>query len=165
MPFLCKSYISFFSGKLARSTLKFLIDMTFNRSPFNANFLSASRKVKKVSYNVTGIVLFIRRSFILFESGSFTSLSWLVYSGVVILVRGDSKYEANLPLLLIISKSLLFKYASAFLFSLYVSAIVFVTSWGTVLIVVVMGWYNFFVSQWKFWFPSLSCNLNAFTWL
>ena len=85
----------------------------------------------------------MKTSVTLFELGSFTSISWLVCSRLVILGGIDDKYDAIIPLSFFSSKSLSFKFNSAlFLFS-DVAVVVFVISWEVSLIVLVLG-LNFY---------------------
>ena len=63
-----KSYISFLSVKLARSTLEFLLVITFKNSPFNSNCLFVSRNVNKLLYKVIGTLLCISKSLIRYLS-------------------------------------------------------------------------------------------------
>ena len=62
-----------------------------------------------------GNLLCINKSLSPFEPESFTKLNWLVLSGLVILDRGDSEKDATIPLSIIIPRSLLFKFSSAWL--------------------------------------------------
>ena len=70
-----KSNINFLSDKLARSTLKLLLVIIFNRSPFNLNSLPVSRNVNLLFYKVNGIVLCINKSLTLFGLESFSNLN------------------------------------------------------------------------------------------
>ena len=84
-------YIMFLSAKIARSTLSFLLVIIFKRSPFKSNTLPVSRNVNKMICKVIVIVLCNNKSFTLFKIESFTNLNCLVFSGLVILDRGNSK--------------------------------------------------------------------------
>ena len=78
-----KSYINLLSHKVARSTLQFFLVINFKLSPFKSNILPVTRKINKLSNNVTVFVFSINKSLTLFEFESFTSLIWLAFSGLV----------------------------------------------------------------------------------
>ena len=79
---LAKSCKSLWSDKLAASTLNFLFVIFFKKPPFNSNWLFVPRKVDKLIYKVTGIVLCISKPLTLFEQEFFTNLNWLAFSGL-----------------------------------------------------------------------------------
>ena len=110
-------------------------------------------------YRVTGNVLFIITSLTLFDWESFKILNWLEFVGLVFFGRGDNKWVAIIPLSFIVSRNMSFKFDSALLFSMQVSAIVFVISREVSLKLSVSGSQTF----WRFCLPIFSCNRNAST--
>ena len=95
----------------------------------------------------------------------FRNLNRLVFSKLVILDRGDNNWDAIKPLYFIISKCFKFKFSSALLFALEVNIMDFVKSSEVFLIVSATGLNIFFIPSWNLYFPNLSCNFTAFTWL
>ena len=105
---------------------------------------------------------FQKGSLTLFELESFAKLSWLVPLLLVILDKRDSKKDANITILFIISKRLFFIFPTAFLLSLEVSVLVFVTSLEASLIVSSTVSKTFFILWRDFCFPNLTCNLKNY---
>ena len=83
----------FLSVILARSILLGFFSYRSQKISFQFRFLSEWRNVNKLSNRVTCIVLIFKRSFALIESGAFTCLNWIVYSGIVIFCLKETAIE------------------------------------------------------------------------
>ena len=101
----------------------------------------------------------------LYLSYVFLNLNWLVVSGSMILDRGDSKYDAFVPLTFNIFRSSSFKFFFALLFLIEISVLVLVSFKEVFFIVSVIGSHTFLKFYWKFCFRFVSCNRKSPTWL